>query len=180
MSNSFSISVKPEIAAVKTDTADIRTDVTAIHDTDLPAVETKIDVIDTTVDAIRAVDHAIIDGKLDTIDAEVEAVDTVVDAIKLKTDATPQNVRGTLTIGYVSTNESGYQDVLNITGHGKLISLIMICDDNADQVEVQVTIDGVDAKHLWHTGDMILQRCYFADDFENPAEISLENEPYVI
>lgn len=56
MSNSFNISVKPEIAAavvkidaVKTDTADIRTDVTAIHDTDLPAVIPEIDAVNTLV-----------------------------------------------------------------------------------------------------------------------------------
>lgn len=78
MSNTFNISVKPEISAVsakvdanktvidaiKNDTGPIRNDVTAIHDTNLPVVMAKVSAIRNDVTAIH--DSMLPSVKLDT------------------------------------------------------------------------------------------------------------------
>lgn len=95
MSNSFNISVKPEIAAVKADTADIRSDVTAIHDTNLPAVKSDTGDIRTDVTAIHDTDLPAavtkIDANKSVVDlirgTDVPNIQTNIDANETKIDA---------------------------------------------------------------------------------------------
>ncbi len=178
MSNSFNISVAPEIAALKADTADIRTDVTAIHDTDLPAVETKIDIIDTTVDALRAVDVPILSGKLDTIDTEIGVIDGIADAIKLKTDLIPQKVRGNFSIYRHGMGADTFEDVCSITGQGKLYSLICWVENAGDGVEILITIDGVLSNIIQHTGDLIKQHIFCTEEDAASDKFEISKLPF--
>lgn len=128
MSNSFSISVKPEIAALKADTADIRTDVTAIHDTALPAVKTETGYILTGVTSIHDVLLPAIDGKLDTNLAAIIA----------------KTIRGDVTFAYLdTTNFTDYQTIVDIAGSGKLISLQGMCINAGDTFSLELIIDGL-------------------------------------
>ncbi|MBA7608294.1 hypothetical protein ES703_15471 [subsurface metagenome] len=163
MSNSFNISVKPEIAAVsslvsangviiadihdtdlpavKTDTADIRTNVTAIHDTDLPAVKTDTGYILTGVTSIHDVLLPAVVSEIDDNETKIDNVKTVADAIQAKTDAMPQNVRSKFYRSYLNHGSSEFTEVCNVTGHGILYG-IGCSNDGADTMEIRVTIDG--------------------------------------
>ncbi len=138
MSNSFNISVKPEIAAVKADTADIRTDVTAIHDTDLPAVKTDTADIRTDVTAIH--------------DTNLPAVKTVVDnnAVSL---AALYN-RGTLLSVYDGSPANVWEDVLNVSGSGILYLILFENTDGGTTGDIRITIDGILSRELSFGGDI--------------------------
>ncbi|MQY80504.1 MAG: hypothetical protein GH151_15185 [Bacteroidetes bacterium] len=152
MSNSFNISVIPEIAAL----------------------EAKIDTIDTVVDNIRAVDvvnlsSAIANNAVDigvihntdipdlstivtNIGVAVVAIDTVVDDIQAKTDTIPQKIRGTMKTAHLSTTSAAYVEVLNVTGQGILYGISVNVADAADKIRFKITIDGI-ASEGTHTGD---------------------------
>ncbi len=126
MSNSFNISVKPEIAAVKVDTADIRSDVTAIHDTALPAIDVLIDTIDTEVDAIRAADLPALDALIDT---NLSAINSI-------------PIRGETQFYYWGGTNDYFTDVVNVAGTGKLIQIQLYVQIDGDGIDLQLTIDG--------------------------------------
>ena len=151
MSNSFNISVHPEIAAL----------------------DAKIDIVDTVVDAIRATDVPALDAKIDTID-------TVVDAIKVKTDLLPQNFRGAFNLYHQTTTSGTLVDVCNITGSGVLNQLAFACGNSADTIEVIVTIDGISctAGSLTHTGDITFHYAYFADVTEPDTYFQLNHDAH--
>ncbi len=164
MSNSFDINVKPEIAAVAADIAanlvQILSNASAlatIQVTDLPAIDALIDILDTNIDAI--IDNHIpgTNAKVDVNLAAIDVIDGIVDAIKIKTDATPQCVRGQCLFARLSTSNSEFQEVLNSTGQGKLTALAAHCFEDADTLEVRITIDGVTWELFSHTGDTIYQ-----------------------
>ena len=155
MSNSFNISVKPEIAALETKIDTVDTVVDNIRSTDVPNIQTNINVNETKIDIIDAIVDYIQATDLPTIMTAVTTVDSVVDAIKLKTDATPQIVRGSIAYDNLSTSNSSYQDVTNITGQGKLHTLIGRCGDAADTIQILLTIDAYSFAAWTFTGDAL-------------------------
>ncbi|MBA7542017.1 hypothetical protein ES705_34333 [subsurface metagenome] len=141
MSNSFNISVKPEIAALETKVDTIDTIVDLIRGTDVPALDSKLSVIDTVVDQIRDIDVPNIQTNIDANETKIDTIDGIVDAIKLKTDATPQNVRGELLYAQLSTANAAFQTVCDVSGHGVIRSILVKCDAS-DTLEIQLTNDG--------------------------------------
>jgi len=111
MSNSFNISVIPEIAALEV--------------------------------------------KVDTAITNIATVDTVVDAVKLKTDATPQLVRGQSHYLNFSTGSNVWTDALNIAGSGKLLQLSFGVSDAGTNIACRITIDGVTSGEVSHIGDTV-------------------------
>lgn len=157
MSNSFNISVAPEIAAL----------------------ESKVDTIDTEVDAIRAVDLPAIDTLIDTVDTEVGVIDGIVDTIKLKTDLIPVNPRGSFVHFRYSTGAATYEDVVNITGHGILYLLKFRLSNSAGVMDTLVTIDASAFDALTHTGDVLP---YLIFPFADPSvtDTNLTKTPYLV
>ncbi len=165
MSNSFSISVKPEIAALeaKVDIVDtvvdlIRgTDVVALtnaiaanntiladlHDTDIPALDTKLTTLDTVVDNIRNIDVSNIQTNIianNTILADLH--DTDIPAINTLASALPTSNRATLLVDETQCTSATYINLVNITGSGKLILMRYTATVAAD-VLIKITIDGI-------------------------------------
>ncbi|MBA7609462.1 hypothetical protein ES703_16653 [subsurface metagenome] len=175
MSNTFNISVKPEIAAavakidaIKADTGPIRLDVTDIHDSYLPAVITDTgairndmnDVHDTMLPDVIANTNALRNDVTDIHDTEIPFIKTKTisilnraNAIKAKTDLFPQNVRGRFLKTLFSTSESAFQTALEVTGHGHIYFMNVRCAHGDDTLEFRLTIDGLVFELLEHTGD---------------------------
>lgn len=107
----------------------------------------KVDAVDAVVDAIKT--------KTDIIGASValESGGNIA-AIRAKTDATPQNVRGRLYIASLSTSSSEFQEVCNVTGHGKIHFIIFCLADSTDTAELRLTMDGDVWEVVSHTGDI--------------------------
>ena len=142
MSNSFNISVAPEIAAL----------------------DAKIDIIDTEIDAIRSLNLPAILTLIGTVDTEVGVIDGIVDAIKTKTDALPQVIRGHFTIYHLTTTSGAFVELCNITGQGHLVYITAFCNHVNDTFEIQITIDGYLSQTFSHGGDLILQRIFYEDN----------------
>ncbi len=160
MGNSFNISVKPEIAAavVKIDAIDAVVDL--IRGTDVVNIQANIDdnetlitTIDSVVDNIRNIDVPNIQANIDDNETKIDTIDTVVDAIKLKTDATPQNVRGTNQGAILQHVNSEFQTVVDVSGHGILYGISVRLDESADTIEIKITLDGTPLNIATHTGD---------------------------
>ena len=81
----------------------------------------------------------------------------LLDAIKLKTDATPQKVRGSVIEEYLFTESSTYVNVVNVTGQGKLLMLSCLLMDAADEIDILLTLDGTTFVNFIHTGDLVKQ-----------------------
>ena len=81
----------------------------------------------------------------------------LLDSIKLKTDATPQKVRGSVIEEYLFTESSSYVDVVNVTGQGKLLMLSCLLMDAADEIDILLTLDGTTFVNFTHTGDLVKQ-----------------------
>lgn len=79
----------------------------------------------------------------------------LLDAIKLKTDATPQKVRGSIIEEYLFTESSTYVNVVNVTGQGKLLILSCVLMDVADEIDILLTLDGTTFVNFTHTGDLV-------------------------
>ncbi|MBA7700158.1 hypothetical protein ES703_108867 [subsurface metagenome] len=141
MSNSFNISVKPEIAAL----------------------EAKIDIIDTEVGLIHTSDLPDIAAQIVTVDTEIGVIDGIVDAIKIKTDATPQNVRGHFTRYFAQEPSENFSDVCNITGHGILNWIILKPTVSTDTLEMRITIDGIVSQPIDITDAAVFHIVKFAD-----------------
>jgi len=131
MSNSFNISVKPEIAAVKTVVDANSVILVDVHDTDLPAVVAEIDDNETKIDGIV----------------------TVTDAIKLKSDLLPTNIRGKLYLVRPTTTGDTFVDAVSVSGHGKLIAVAISGSAAGTNVELKITLDGTALPEITHTGD---------------------------
>ncbi|MBA7628008.1 hypothetical protein ES703_35478 [subsurface metagenome] len=156
MSNSFNISVKPEIAAVsakvdankvvidenkvilvdvhdtdlpavKTDTSDIRTNVTVIHDTDLPAAKTVIDENKVILADIHDTD----------LPAAKTEIDSIVTAMAQFNPAMIPNV------GYdsITVPSDAWVDPIDITGAGYLHFFQAECS-GVNFVQIKISIDG--------------------------------------
>lgn len=151
MSNSFNISFAPELAAL----------------------DAKIDIIDTEVDAVRAVDVPAIQTNIDANETKIDTIDTVVDAVKLKTDLLPQSFRGSPVTGFFQTGNNFLTDAVNIAGSGKLLYFAVEISNPGDTLEAQFTIDGISSILLSHTGDLIWQRCVFADLYSSAAQFEV-------
>jgi len=116
--------------------------------------------------------------ELAAISALVSTVDTVVDAIKLKTDATPQIVRGNYSKYYLSVYTAAWEDVCNITGQGKLLSCLFYLPVGGDDIELRITIDGIVSTTLSHTGDTVRQICFVSDSEPLGSSFTLVKIPY--
>jgi len=179
MSNSFNISVKPEIAAVKTVVDANSVILVDVHNTDLPAAKTVIDenkvilvdvhdtdlpaaktVIDSNASNIGHIRNTAIPNVITEIDANETKIDdnkAILDLIQAKTDTIPQKFRGHFTLTALNTTSASWVDVINITGQGTLIGLCILCNYADDTVEASVLIDGVASVTVTHTGDTIPQ-----------------------
>ncbi len=155
MSNTFNISVKPEIAAVSALVIDNQTEIATIRVTDLPALDTKIITLDTVADNIRNIDVPNIQTNIDANETKIDTIDGIVDAIKLKTDLLPQSFRGDFHTDYITTESATFVAVVNLTGSGILYALNLRLANAADTVELRVTIDGILLSVLSHTGDIL-------------------------
>lgn len=142
MSNSFNISVAPEVAAVQAVVDANSVIITDIHDTDLPDVHTDIATIDTEVDAIRAIDLPNQMTQSVANAALIAIVDGVADDIKLKTDALPQNVRSKWLAAMLTTGEDTWQTVVDVTGAGILYG-INETHTGGETGELRLTLDSV-------------------------------------
>jgi len=120
MSNSFNISVAPEIAAVSA----------------------LILVVDTVVDNIRATDVPNIQTNIDANETKIDANKTVVDAIQAKTDLIPQDFRGTLKSYGITTVSTSFVDVANITGKSGKILFVHLSGHSTGEAQIRMTIDG--------------------------------------
>ena len=112
------------------------------------------------------------------VSALVSTVDTVVDAIKLKTDVTPQKVRGNFKKYYYSAYTAAFGNVCNITGQGKLLSCIFWLPVPGDDIELKITIDGVVSSVLSHTGDSVTQIVFISDNTALSVSFTLVKIPY--
>jgi len=110
---------------------------------DLSGVLAGIATIDTVVDAIRAVDVPALQAEHVLIDAVVDAIRaTDVPTITAAIAAIP-SPRGTLKREDQTSTASTYEEVINVTGSGKLLIVWMESDSaNATIDFVQITIDG--------------------------------------
>ncbi|MBA7557430.1 hypothetical protein ES705_50185 [subsurface metagenome] len=133
MSNSFNIDVSPAIADAVVKILANKTILDDIHNTELPAVLIEIQ----------------------NNQALLLNVDSIVDTIKLKTDATPQNVRGKYMHANLSADNPTFQNVVNVTGHGKIDHISFLVDSPDDTGELRLEIDGEAAMDLSLLGDNI-------------------------
>ncbi len=139
MSNSFNISVKPEISGVADDIA---------------ANLVQILSNASALASIRTVDVLAINTNINDNEAKLVTIDSIVDAIKIKTDLTPQNVRGKYFPASLVMNSDTFTEVANVTGHGKLHQITIRLVLGSDTLELLVTIDGEAFTVLSHTGDV--------------------------
>ncbi len=174
MANSFSISDKQEIAANLVQILSNASALATIQITDLPAIEDKIDVIDTEVGVIHSNDIPGTNAKIDVNLAAIDIIDGIVDAIKLKTDLIPQNVRGDFFNTYLATTSGTYVDLVNITGAGKLRDFCLWLSDDADTIQIQVTIDGKPSDEPTFTGSTAVQSVIFDRSTTVNPNISIE------
>jgi len=142
MANSFFQSLSPDIAAAvvkidanKTVIDENKVILVDVHDTDLPAAKTVIDENKVILVDLHDTD---LPGAVTKIDDNK----TVVDAIKLKTDATPQHVRGKFYMARLSTTSATFAEVLNVSGRGILKHVVAQLGNSGDTFEVRVTLDG--------------------------------------
>ena len=142
----------------KIDTVD--TVVDAIRATDVPGIntnidanETKIDANKSVIDAIRATDVPNIQTNIDANETKIDTIDGIVDAIKIKTDAMPQNVRGTFYAINIFTTSASLVNALDITGHGKLYAVSFHNANAGDTSGFKIIADGVGGEEITHTGD---------------------------
>lgn len=135
MANSFNIPATLEIAAVKT-------------------------VVDANKVILLDVQGTKITGIISEINDNEAKIDTTISEIalvKAKTNLIPQNVRGTWDMVQLSTTSDTLVDLLNVSGHGKLIQLVISVDNTADTIEFIVTLDGTAFDAISHTGDVTNQ-----------------------
>jgi len=71
--------------------------------------------------------------------------------------AAPQNVRGKFYTAWLSTSSASFVEVLNLTGHGKLLHLAFKVLNLDDTVEIRLTTDGLEWYLIFHTGDIVYQ-----------------------
>lgn len=176
MSNSFNISAVPELAAIETkiDTVDtevdairavdvpslvgylspIRNDVTSIHDTYLPYIMTETGAIRNDVTAIHDTNLPAVKTDTGAIRNDVTDIKSDAAAIKLKTDLTPQKIRGHFSKYGLTTASGSFTNVCNITGSGKIICCQVALADAGDTLEGKITLDGIASLAFSHTGDV--------------------------
>ncbi len=159
MANLFNISVKPEIAAAvekieaNTDLLDL------VRETDVVNLASGIN---TNTSNLNTIINTKLPAILTNVGVNTTALTTIagiVDAIKTKTDATPQNVRGENKSAWLGTEETTFQDVVNLTGHGKLNKLGIGVWNAANIVHVHIEIDSIDYGSCSHTGDLLAFIC---------------------
>ncbi|MQY77784.1 MAG: hypothetical protein GH151_01095 [Bacteroidetes bacterium] len=87
------------------------------------------------------------------LSAKVDSIVAKIDAIKLKTDTLPQNIRGKWYSAQLTTALATFLEVVNVSGHGKLIQIITQSLAPTVNLYLRVTIDGTSWDVLMHTGD---------------------------
>jgi len=136
---------------------------------DLGPTNALITIVDAVVDNIRAVDVVNLANQNTAIDLVVDAIravdvpalsdqnvaiDTVVDAIRatdittITNAITAKKIRGELKHVTNTTTAADYEDLLNISGSGKLVAIIMdirIADENE---RLRLTIDNEVFNHI--------------------------------
>lgn len=132
MSNLFNISVKPEIAAAVA----------------------KINANTALLDLVRGTDVVNLSSAIANNSTALSTIDNIVDAIKLKTDATPQKVRGNFNYAYLQTINMELQTVLNIEGSGKVQCISIYLKNETDGFQVNLTVDGETFPPYYQEGDV--------------------------
>lgn len=140
MSNTFNISVKPEIAALEAKVDIIDTEVDAIRATDLPDIETLIDTVDTVVDLIRSADVPGLTSEIDDNEAKIDIIDTNVDTLISR--ETIDLSAMTIQTGYNLIAGAGVQDVIDVNGAGYLIGTQLSPQNPVEKFSLLVTLDG--------------------------------------
>lgn len=115
MSNTFNISVKPEIAA-----------------------------LEAKVDLVRGTDVPNIQSNINDNETKIDTVDSVVDLIKLKTDLLPPVLPKCQAFQVTGTGTSAsYVDLINVTGNGIFYYGKFKASDNTTSIDIKITIDGI-------------------------------------
>ncbi|MBA7604763.1 hypothetical protein ES703_11889 [subsurface metagenome] len=160
MSNSFNISVKPEIAAVSAAIAanlvHILSNASAlatIQTTDLPGIATQNTNIKSVVDAIADPQLPDIITAIGANETKIDSNKTVLDLIQAKTDLLPLAIRGKFYQTGLSMASSDNALVTDISGHGKVYMLCLQILDSGDEISLTLNIDGDGWVPLTHTGD---------------------------
>ncbi|MBA7608972.1 hypothetical protein ES703_16158 [subsurface metagenome] len=189
MANAFNISVAPDIAAAvvkidanKTVIDENKVILLDVQGTKITSILTAIGLNKTELDGIRGADLTSIltniavnttalttnagilnsiKAKTDIIGASValETLGNIAD-IKAKTDDLPQNIRGKLYSAHLGTDNAAFQDVVNITGHGKIIRIVVWNTSVDDTSEFKTTLDATPSNAFSHTGDTDVQLLY--------------------
>lgn len=122
MANSFGLSFRPELAAVKTVVDANSVILVDVHNTDLPAVKTDIGSNTTAIGNVKS----------------------VVDAVKLKTDLLPLTLPKCKPYQVTGSGTSAsYVELINVTGAGIFYYAYLRCTDNTTGVDIKITIDGL-------------------------------------
>jgi len=140
MSNSFNISVKPEIAALSALVQDNQTEIAGIRGADLIALTDEIDANEALLDLILDPGIVNLASAIANNSTDIATVDGIVDSILEDTAALPQNVRGKSYSAQLSTAESAFQVVCDVTGHGIIRHIAIQCDA-ADNIQIKITLD---------------------------------------
>lgn len=146
---------------LRTDLTPVQTVVDAIRAVDVPAITADIATVDTVVDLIRSDDFPAAGAALAAIDALCVTIDTEVDAIRsvdvpaLTAEIAAVKPRGKLKYAGGVHIWNGYQDLLPITGSGKVLVLGGSQETGAGLL--RLTLDGT----VWTSGLIAAEASYF-------------------
>ncbi|MBA7607719.1 hypothetical protein ES703_14885 [subsurface metagenome] len=134
MPNSFNISVKPEIAAVKAVVDANSVILIDVHDTDLPAVKTDTGYILTGVTSIH-------DVLLPAVVAEINDNETKIDSVKTVVDVLRSGMTWFGELVSAASNDN-LQTILDVSGEGFLHTFFLWSSTLTDLWTIHITIDG--------------------------------------
>ena len=180
MSNSFNISVKPEIAALEAKVDIVDTEVDTIRATDLPTIKTGVDANTSKLNSIINVQLPGVITEIDANETKIDTVDGVVDAIKLKTDLLPQVFRGAQTnVGHSTASET-YVDALNITGVSGKILFILATTGAGCNLDMTITIDGNQSNAVSNTDANTTKFIIPAYESTSTLELLFQEAPFIL
>lgn len=98
-------------------------------------------------------DIATLSDKVDAVETKINTINSTVNAIILKTNKIPQKVRGTLYKDSLFTSSSDFQNVVSVSGQGKLLMLCCLLMFDTDTLQLILTLDDYAFAPFSHTGD---------------------------
>lgn len=143
MSNTFNISVKPEIAALSALVQDNQTEIAGIRGADLIALIAEIDENQTLLVDVTNPGIVNLASALANCQTDITTIYGIVDAIKTKTDLFPQDVRGHFTTAKLTTQSSDFVVLSEVTGRGKIWKLSFTTYSTGETIEIKLTLDGI-------------------------------------